>query len=147
MDIIAGASLTFVMLLTSCDVVLRYFGMPITGTYELVSLGGAVAIGLSSPFTFWRKAHVTVDTIVEKAPGTMRKALNLLTRVMAIIIVAMVGWNCIMMGFDMLKTRTVTPTLYMPFYPVSWGLGISFFVVCLILLYQIMEIIWGGENE
>lgn len=147
MDIIAGVSITFVMLLTFCDVVLRYFGAPITGTYELVSLGGAMAIGLSSPFTFLKKAHITVDTIVEKSPHMMRKILNISTRAAAIVIVAMIGWNSIIMGFDMLRTRQVTPTLYMPFYPVSWALGVSFFVVCLVLLHQMIEIICGGENE
>ena len=33
---VAGAALAFLMLLTVADVVLRIFGHPIVGTYELV---------------------------------------------------------------------------------------------------------------
>jgi hypothetical protein len=45
---IAGAALCFLMLLTIADVVLRILGRPIVGTYELVGLGGAIAMGSPS---------------------------------------------------------------------------------------------------
>ena len=53
LNIIAGTSLTFLMLLTVGDVILRYFKRPIVGTYELVAFSGAVVIGFSLPFTSW----------------------------------------------------------------------------------------------
>jgi hypothetical protein len=49
MGIIAGITLMFVMFLTVLDVILRYFGYPITGVYDLVALGGAIIIGFSMP--------------------------------------------------------------------------------------------------
>ena len=147
MDIITGIFLTLIMLLTTCDVVLRYLGIPILGTYELVSLGGALAIGFSSPFTFWKKSHITVDTIVEKSSDIIRLILNTSTRVMALGIVSVIGWNCIEMGFELLKAREVTPTLNVPIYPIAWGLGISFIMACLVLLYQTIEELVGGRHE
>ena len=44
MDVVGGTVLTLMMLMTVLDVVLRFFKIPITGTYELVFLGGAVRI-------------------------------------------------------------------------------------------------------
>jgi TRAP-type C4-dicarboxylate transport system permease small subunit len=45
MAVIAGITLVAVMLMTVLDVILRYFGRPITGIYDIVALGGAVIIG------------------------------------------------------------------------------------------------------
>ena len=53
LNVIAGVSLTFLMLLTITDVILRGFKRPVVGTYELVAFAGAVAIGFSMPLTSW----------------------------------------------------------------------------------------------
>ncbi len=58
MHAIAAAALTFIMLLTVCDVVSRFFGRPIVGTFELVGLGGAVIIGFGIPITSWNRGHI-----------------------------------------------------------------------------------------
>jgi hypothetical protein len=55
MLVVAGATLVFVMLLTVLDVVLRYFGHPITGVYDLVALGGSIIIGFSVPYAAPRR--------------------------------------------------------------------------------------------
>ena len=65
---IAGAALCFLMLLTIADVALRILGRPIVGTYELVGLGGAIAIGLSLPLTSWVRGHIYVDSFVARLP-------------------------------------------------------------------------------
>ena len=46
---IGGAALTFMMFLTVSDVLLRAFGHPIMGTYEIVSQSLAVVIGFGIP--------------------------------------------------------------------------------------------------
>jgi len=51
MYVCAGVVLTFMMLLTVADVILRYLGRPIAGSYELVSLCGAVVVGFAIPYT------------------------------------------------------------------------------------------------
>lgn len=49
MNVIAGTALTLIMLLTVADVALRYLGMPIVGTFEIVGLGGAIVVGFGIP--------------------------------------------------------------------------------------------------
>jgi uncharacterized membrane protein len=58
MNVIAGIGLTFMILITVADVILRSFRRPILGTYELVAFSGAVVIGFSIPFTSWLKGYV-----------------------------------------------------------------------------------------
>ena len=58
---IAGAALTGIMFLTVADVFLRYLKMPILGTYEIVSLLGAIVIGFAIPQTTIDRGHVLMD--------------------------------------------------------------------------------------
>ncbi len=44
LNVIAGIAITFIMLLTVFDVILRTFRRPIVGTYELVAFSGAVVV-------------------------------------------------------------------------------------------------------
>ena len=73
MDIIGGTVLTLMMLVTVTDVILRFFKKPITGTYELVFLGGAVVIACAIPRTTWEGGHVNVDFALEHLPGMFKK--------------------------------------------------------------------------
>jgi TRAP-type C4-dicarboxylate transport system permease small subunit len=68
MHAVAGVSLVFLMLVTLVDVVLRTYGAPILGTYEIVGYAGGIAIGLAMPVTSWRRGHVYVDTFLAWLP-------------------------------------------------------------------------------
>ncbi len=143
---VAGSALVLLMLLTVADVVLRLFGRPIPGTYELVALGGSVAAGLSVAFTSWARGHIYVDSFVDRLPGRARSALNIATRTLGLILFFLIGWNLIRYGIDLRSAGEVTPTLRMPFYPVIFGLSIGCFVQCLVAVAEVVLIV-KGEYE
>jgi TRAP-type C4-dicarboxylate transport system permease small subunit len=145
-NLIAGITLSFLMMLTIADVILRLFGRPIVGTYELVAFSGAVVIGFSIPLTSWMKGHVYVDFLILRFSQKRRNILNILTRCLVIWLFLMIGWNLIKYGMDLYKSGEVSPTLQMPFYPVAYGVGICCFIECLVLFCDILKIL-GGEYE
>ena len=67
-NVIAGISITFIMLLTVMDVILRTFKRPIVGTYEVVAFSGALVIAFAIPLTSWFRGHIFVDFFVLKMP-------------------------------------------------------------------------------
>jgi len=146
LNIIAGISLTFLMLLTISDVILRFFRMPIVGTYELVAFAGAVVIGFSLPLTSWLRAHIFVDFAILKFPRNIRDVFNIVTRCMVLILFVLIGWNLLKYGLDLQRSGEVSPTLHIPFYPVAYGIGIACFVQCLVMVCDIVKIL-GGEYE
>ena len=146
LNIIAGISLTFLMLLTVMDVILRAFKKPIVGTYELVAFSGAVVIGFAVPLTSWVRGHIFVDFFVLKFSKTGRNIFNITTRCLVIILFFLIGWNLIKYGMDLQKSGEVSLTLQMPFYPVAYGVGVCCFVQCLVMVCDILKIL-GGEYE
>lgn len=146
MNVIAGTALSFIMLLTVTDVVLRYFKMPIVGTFEIVGLGGAIAIGFGIPITSFSRSHIFVDFVVQKFPKTGQALINIATRLATIGIFAVISYNLFLFSTDLLKSGEVTLTRQIPFYPIAYGLSFCCIVQCLVMIGDIVKIV-GGKYE
>ena len=144
LNIVAGVSLTFIMFLTCLDVILRFFKMPIVGTYELVSFAGAIIVGFAVPVTTLMRGHIFVDFFTVKFPKPLQNTINVLTRLAGIALFGILGWNLIKMGMDLQRTGEVSLTLQLPFYPVAYATGICCFVQCLVFLVQMGQIKEGS---
>jgi TRAP-type C4-dicarboxylate transport system permease small subunit len=147
LNIIAGISLTFLMLLTITDVILRGFRNPVPGTYEVVAFAGAVVIGFSMPLTSWLRAHIFVDFFILKFSQKVRNIFNIVTRCLVIVLFFLIGWNMVKYAMDLQKSGEVSLTLQMPFYPVAYGVGVCCFVQCLVLVCDIVKISGGKYDE
>ena len=146
LNVIAGISLTFLMLLTISDVVLRFFKMPIRGTYEMVAYSGAIVIGFSLPLTSWLRGHIFVDFLVLRFSKKVQNIFNLTTRCVVIALFLLISWNLMKYGMDLYQSGEVTPTLRLPFYPIAYGVGVCCFMECLVMVGDIYKIL-GGEYE
>lgn len=146
LNIVAGAALTFMMLITVVDVVLRYFRMPIVGTYELVALSGGLVVGFALPFTSLTKGHVLVDFLIVRFSPKYRMAIQVVTRLFGILLFSLVGWNMMGMAMDMIRNGEVSLTLELPYYPVAFGIGLACWVQCLVLVVQIRRVMGGADD-
>jgi len=146
MNVISGAALIFMILLTVADVILRSFRTPVVGTFELVAFSGAVVIGFSLPFTSWLRGHIYVDFLILELPLRARRIANIFTRCLGIGLFLVIASNLIILGMELYNSGEVSPTLHVPFYLVVYGIGICCFVQCLVLVCDIVKII-GGQYE
>jgi TRAP-type C4-dicarboxylate transport system permease small subunit len=144
---IALCALTFIMLLTVSDVVLRYFGRPIVGTFEIVGFCGAVIIGFSLPLTSWDRGHIFVDFLTSKMSKGRKKMLDLTTRTACIALFAVIGWNLFIYSNKLYQSGEVSLTIQIPFYPFSYGLGVACFLQCFVLIADIVKIFRGTYDE
>jgi len=144
---IALCALTFIMLLTVSDVVLRYFGHPIIGTFEIVGFCGALIIGFSLPLTSWHRGHIFVDFLTLKVSKKFKKVLDLSTRVLCVALFFIVGWNLFIFSQKLYRSGEVSLTIQIPFYPFSYGLGVACFLQCFVLIADIVKIFRGTYDE
>lgn len=146
MNIIAGTALTFIMLLTVSDVVLRYFGRPIVGTFEIVGMGGAVAIGFGIPVTSFFRGQIFVDFFIQKLPKVGQNVVNFITRLAGIVLFLWIGYNLFIYANDLFQSGEVSLTRQIPFYPIGYGIGVCCFLQCLVFIGDIVKI-FGGQYE
>jgi TRAP-type C4-dicarboxylate transport system permease small subunit len=146
MNGIALCALTFIMLLTVSDVVLRFFRHPIVGTFEVVGFCGAIVIGFALPLTTWQRGHIFVDILTQKMSKGAKKWLDLSTRVLCIALFAVIGWNLFIYSHKLMTSGEVSLTIQLPFYPFAYGVGVSCFLQCFVLVGDIVNI-FGGTYE
>jgi len=144
--LISGLTLAFMLLFTLTDVLMRAFGKPIVGDFEIISFLGAVVIGFALPYTSMVKSHISVDFFLAMLPSKVGDRFQVATRIVGIALFLWASWNFILMSFDLIETHTVTPVFRMPYYPISFGLAFCCIIQCFTFLSQILKIV-GGPDE
>ncbi len=143
---IGGAALTFMMLLTVTDVLMRAGGRPILGTYELVALSLAIVIGFTIPKVSLDRGHVYMEIVLDKLSKRNKAIVNTFTRILCVILFAMVGYNLFLIGSEFHTSGEVSSTLKLPFFPIPYFVGVCCFVECFVFIFDIVRI-WRGEYE
>ncbi len=147
-NIVGGVILVLMMLLTVLDVILRYLGKPITGTYELMAFAGALVIGFAIAQASLDDAHVGMDIVTEKLGPSNRRMLLFITKVISLILFALITAALFDKAHDLFKTGEVSLTLRVPYYPVAYALSLCGFAECLVLLSDLLRVVvGGGEHE
>jgi len=134
------------MALTFLDIVMRFFGKPIVGAYELVAFMGVAVAAFALPRASLLKTHVYVDLVIDKLPRSAQKTLRVITRIAVFFMFSFAAWYFVLMAKNFIATKTVTMSLRVPFYPVVFALAAGSIVQCLISICEIFSD-RGGTGE
>ena len=143
--VIAGTSLTLMMLLTVSDVVGRAFGHPIMGTYEVAGLMLALVIGFAMPKVSLARQHIYMD-FIDRLSKRNRALMNIFTRVLCIILFVLIGYSLFGVGNEYRISGETSPTIMLPFYPLAYAVGICCFVECFVFIFEIVKS-WRERHE
>lgn len=135
MNGIAACSVFFMMSITCADVILRYFRHPLTGTFELVGLSGAVAVSFALAQTTLERGHIAVDFIVRKLSENTRKWVERVNDAIMAVLFALISWHSFILALSSKASNEGSMTLQVPFYPFIMGISASFgllFLICLL---------------
>ena len=146
MNGLAGVVLFLMMMLTVADVVLRALGKSIIGTYELVAIAGAIVTGFAVAQTSWDKGHIFVDFLIENRSAPVRNTVIILTRLVGIVIFALVSWNLFLKANHLYTSGEVSMTLHIPYYPACYGLAFCFLIECFVLIADIIRLAKTENN-
>lgn len=150
---IAGAAIVSMILLTCADIILRLGTTvyrdyhwpflspfkPIPGTYELVCFMGAVAVSFAMAHTSVKKGHVSVSFLVRLLPQRTQALIEIITHSLGFIFFALLSWQSVMFGNDLITRGDVSLTLQLPYYPFVYGIGLAAAAVCLVLLVELSK--------
>ena len=143
MQTIAGVFLTFIMLLTTVDVIGRLFGKPVPGAVEIIAICGGVVVGFTVPITSWMRGHIAVDFVLNWLPGKAKNLVNIITRCVAICLCLLISWNSVKIGTEFRLGAEVSGTLQLPLYPIAYALAACFFVLSAVFVCDILKVFEG----
>jgi TRAP-type C4-dicarboxylate transport system permease small subunit len=142
---IAGFALVCVTILTGSDIVGRLLGMPIPGTFEIVSFSGGIVVGLAIPVASRAKSHVGVDFLLEIVPARVRSVLEVFNRLLGIMLIMLLAYSLTRIGNDLRVAGEVSPVIHVPFYPVAYGVTVALVIEVFVLIGDLLRI--GGSNN
>src|SRR5512133_2890247 len=138
-NILACAAVVAMMLLSTADVVLRLFGKPIPGTYELVGFLGTVVVSFALAFTSMEKGHIAVEILVEKLPQRAQLAIEAFCNLIGALLFGVIAYQAVLYAVDIKKSGEVSLTLQMPPYPFIFGIAAGCALLCLLLVADFLK--------
>ncbi|MEE9910870.1 MAG: TRAP transporter small permease [Deltaproteobacteria bacterium] len=133
LNILACAAVVAMMLLSTADVILRLFGKPIPGTYELVGFLGTVVVSFALAFTSIEKGHIAVEILVEKLPQRAQLAIEGFCNLIGALLFGVIAYQAVLYAVDIRKSGEVSLTLEISPFPFILGIAIGCALLCLLL--------------
>ena len=133
-NVLACAAVIAMMLLSVTDVVLRIFGKPVPGTYELVGFLGTIVVSFALAFTSMEKGHIAVELLVERLPQRAQLAIESFGNLIGALLFGVVAYQAVLYALDLKKSGEVSSTLQMPAYPFIYGIAAGCALLCLLLI-------------
>ncbi len=135
---LSGLGIVGMMAMTCADVIMRAFGKPIRGSYDVVCLLSVVALACALPYTTAVKGHVAVEYFFHKLPKTWRVAVDSVMRLLMIALFALLAEECVKYGLKLRQAGELMPTLHLPVYGVPWIIAFSCAVSALVVVYHLL---------
>lgn len=133
----AVVALVAMMLLTSSDVILRYLGYPIPGSYEVVGFLAAIVIAFPIAYTQILRGHIAIEFLVSHFPKRAQTVIDSITCVLSIGVFSLLAWQCSVLATKLWSLGRVSETLEMPFFPFVYGVAFGCAIMCVVLLIDL----------
>jgi len=136
---LSAAAVVFIMLLTCADVVLRFFGRPVPGAYELVGYSGAVIVALALARTSVERGHIAVELLVDRLPGRPRSLVEAVGSLAGAVLFGLLTWQSRVYASDLMESGDVSLTLGMPTWPFVYAVGAGTALLTAVLLLDALR--------
>lgn len=138
---IAGFFVAAMVVMACANIFLRLVWVPLSGTFELMGYFGAVATAFALGATQIKRGHVAVDIVVQRFSRKTRKALSGVNCLVCTAFFALVAWQIIRYGVNLLRTGEVTETLRIVYYPFAFAVALGCGVLSLVFLTDFLRLL------
>src|SRR5690606_28528289 len=108
---VAGVALVAVTFFTVADVVMRFFGRPIAGSFEVIGWLSAVSLALALGYTQGHRGHVAVTLVTDLLRGRSAAFLDALNSLAALVLFGLVAWVLVRYGQTLQESGSLSETL------------------------------------
>src|SRR5690606_2257889 len=131
------------MLLTVADVVMRAFGRPIAGSFEVIGWLSAVALGLSLGYTQAHRGHVAMTLVTDRLRGRAAAAMDAFNSLAALLLFGLVAWVVLGFAQTLHASGSLSETMTVIVYPWVYVVAAGFVALALTLLVDLLLALAG----
>ncbi|MFC1886093.1 TRAP transporter small permease subunit [Thermodesulfobacteriota bacterium] len=136
---IAGGFIAIMALVTSIDVIGRYFRHPITGGIEICFLALAASVFLAWSHTQAEGGHVYLDLVFVRLPTRARRVVGVFSSLISMAFVGAIIWWAVPFSLSSMADGAFTDNLHIPLYPFQFLIVLGGALLFLELIVELVE--------
>ncbi len=103
-NVVACAAIIAMILVSTLDVVLRFFNRPLPGAYELVGFLGTVVVSFALAFTSIEKGHIAVEIFVSRLPQRIQFGVDAFCSLVGTLLFGLISYQALVYALDIKKS-------------------------------------------
>ncbi len=134
---VSMALLVGLMFLTTVDVIGRFFGHAVLGSYQISELVQVWILCLAWPLSMKLNTHVSVEFFASRFPEAMKKATQCLSHILVLCVFILLFWQGMK---NVILSRDIgdfVSIIEIPLYPFKLAVPIGAIVACPVVLLAI----------
>jgi TRAP-type C4-dicarboxylate transport system permease small subunit len=137
---IAAAAIIAVMVIVCANVIGRsFFGTPVKGTVDIVSLLGAVVIAWAIAYTQSFKGHIRIDLLVQRLVPRLQCIVDSVIDLISLALFALISWQTILFAKANFEVGELSEVLKLPITPFASVVAIGCIALTLVLLIDLIK--------
>ena len=142
--VIAGIVLFSMMMLTTIDVICRYFfNASILGVYEITEFMMVSVVFFSLAYAQKLDGHVAVNLVVDRLSNKPRHLFNVFNFLISVVFLLIIAWMSFSQGVELFHSNRVSGNWNIPVYPFFIILALGCAAMALELLKDLIITIRG----
>ena len=144
---LGAVALLFMMLLTTADVIGRYFfNRPIQGAFELTEFSILILIFSFLAHTQARKSHVSVDLLFQHFPKGIKIAVDIINHLFCIALVALIAIMSYYRAIEIKSFGEATANLGIVKYPFAFFVVFGCAVLCIEYIRDLLHLVFDKQK-
>jgi TRAP-type C4-dicarboxylate transport system permease small subunit len=144
---VSGALLVTLVLMSGCNVAFRLAGHPISASYELSGLLGALIASLALADTQRKRGHVELDLFTRAYSAETRRWLGALNVFAGAVLVILLGCQLANRAGVLLRAGEVSETLKLPYPWLMYGAVFGLFLLAASFLTDFVLLVLGHADK
>ncbi len=136
---IGNVVLMIMMLLTTADVILRLFKIPLLGTFDMTEYMMAILVSFGLAYCSIHKGHVSVDFVMRHLPHRVQDIIGIITTLISCILIAIMSYWSWLQTLTQHGTMITSSVLPIPQYPFVFAVALGLLLLALVLFSEFIK--------
>lgn len=143
---VGGASIIAMTGLACANILLRPFGHPWKGTYEIVGFLGALVFAFALGYSQITNSHIKVDIMNSFYSSRTKRIIKGIGNFISIIFFGFLAWRIYLYAAFIIKTGEKSDTLMIIFYPFIYALAICFTFFAFVIFVDFVSLVASDRD-
>lgn len=117
----------------------KVFRLPLPGVFDAVSLLELLIVAFAIPFTHVLRGHVRIEFFVNRLGKRAQVIVITIAALVALVLFVAMAWQMFVFSRTIQVAGVIAPTMQIPISPITYTVAISFCLMCLLLLGQLLR--------